>query len=726
MSTRIVRAVRLAACGAALGLAAPAFGAPIPRPARFTSDDVTVYASVDSIRVLEGNEGQRAAVFTVRLSAPAGVGPRFLSYSTHGVTAEAGSDFEMTTGTLSLNSTDLAYSIAVNVFGDSIVEGNERFELRLSDPSPGIGLAQPVGLGVIVNDERPRFRRTLAGLTPYYIGNLPPAFGYADDDLLPDLPLNRNVGAGNFAHHSGMAAAMIWGNHHGTAWCDYDRDGRSDLVITPYAEGDPASKLQLLRNLGGGAFEDVAPALGMDVVGRAETPVWGDFDGDGWPDLFVPFYSDLPPWQSFLWRNNQDGTFTEISAQAGVDMRDIPPAFRPEGADAVDWNGDGSLDLYCAQRLFLNDGYGRFTDVRAQTGLPAYFDEGSKFVDVDNDGDFDLFLRTWSGPLLFRNDKEQYVDVGAEAGIPFRPLYWGDSWADVDNDGDLDLMLMHPVSAELYLNQGDGTFVSDSSFLALDLVSSLSAWADVDLDGDLDAAIGASVREMLINRTEELPGAREATLRVWVLDADGRKSCPGAIVRLHEIGGGPGTIQTRVVDGGSGYLTQGEYPVHFGGLGIGRYWLEVRYPGSVHTATIVDGRNHPVLEDFNPAEEGMGTLFVYRNGRIEWQAGSPGSKPAFPMPNRAPAALGPAWPQPARDRLAVTARLEGVRADLHVHDVTGRRIRTLARDLEATGTRRIEWDLLDEAGGAVPSGIYFLRLAVGGRFEGERRVVVLR
>src|SRR5207249_4275306 len=131
----------------------------------------------------------------------------------------------------------------------------------------------------------------------------------------------------------------------------------------------------------------------------------------------------------------------------GVALRGLPSELRPEGADAVDWNGDGSLDLYCASHLFLNDGTGHFTDVRAQVGLPVVFDEGAKFVDIDNDGDLDLYLRAETGPRLYRNDGGKYTDITTAAGLPKRPFFWGDSWADVDNDGDVDLLLVNTSGA---------------------------------------------------------------------------------------------------------------------------------------------------------------------------------------------------------------------------------------------------------------------------------------
>jgi hypothetical protein len=690
-------------------------------------DNDPVSISIDTIRVVEGHAGTAAAALTVRLSAPLDSSGT-LDYATEDRTAQADSDYIPVNGTLTLNTTDLSYTIVVSAVGDSTVEGNERFAVRLSNPPPGTVLTDSIGICTIVNDERPLFIQRQAGLRSF-LGALAPAFGDANGDGHPDLPLDINQGDGEFATSAGLSGLVIPGFHHGSAWCDYDRDGRLDLVVLPYNEAPSDSMpLQLLHNLGNDAWEDVAPSLGMAVIGHGETAVWGDFDGDGWPDLFAPFYPYVPPYRSFLWRNNHDGTFTEMAEAAGVALANVTAALKPEGADAADWNGDGTLDLYCASHLFLNDGTGHFTDVRAQVGLPAVFDEGAKFVDMDSDGDLDLYLRTASGPRLFRNDSGTFTEATVAAGLPGRPFFWGDSWADVDNDGDLDLLLVNtgPYRMELYLNQGNGTFVSDSAFASAGYDNFLSAWADVDGDGDLDAAVGATDRQLLVNQLDHMPQDPHGWLRVWVMDADNQPNCFGTIARLSEVGGGPGTIQTRVVDGGSGYLTQGEYPVHFAGLGNAHYSLEVRYPGPTGGETVVNGTVNPILADLVPDQLLYRDLFVYRDGRA--LLGPIGMKSRLVRPDRLPSAvLSAPSPVPARGPVTVPLRLSGLqRAALTVHDLTGRRVRTLARELTGEGSHALAWDLRDDQGLRCPSGVYFVRLAVNGRTAAQRPIVVLR
>jgi hypothetical protein len=716
---------RATACAGTAGPLAVATASPrwpVDPPAREVS------ISIDSVRVLEGDTGTTQATFTVRLSAPFDPGGT-LAFATEDRTAQAFSDYLPTSGTLALDGGHLSYSIVVPVIGDTIVEGNERFAVRLSHPPPGTVLADSLGVCTMVNDERARFLLSRAGLRNF-LGALAPAFGDPNGDSYPDLPLETNNGDGTFTPSPGRTSLVHVGFHHGSAWCDYDRDGRPDLLVLPYNEAPYDSMpLELLHNLGDDTFEDVAPRLGMAVIGHGETPVWGDFDGDGWPDLFTPFYAHLPPDRSFLWRNNQDGTFTDIAGAAGVALADVPATLKPEGADAADWNGDGTLDLYCASHLFLNDGLGHFTDVRAQVGLPIVLDEGARFADIDSDADLDLYLRTASGPRLFRNEAGKFTEVTQAAGLPPRPFFWGDSWADADNDGDLDLLLVNvsPYSMELYLNQGDGRFVSDSTFAAAGYDNFLSAWADVDQDGDLDAAIGATDRRMLMNQVDRQPAQPHGWLQVWVLDNDGLPDCFGATARLSEIDGGPGTTQTRVVDGGSGYLTQGGYALHFAGLGQAHYSLEVRYPGLPGAETVVDGKMNPILADLVPDQLGFPYLFVYRDGRVLTSpmtgAKHPPVRPGRPAPEKL---LAPG-PVPARGMVMVPLRLERRdHAELSVHDLTGRRVRMLAQDLTGEGSHQLAWDLRDEHGLRCPGGVYFVRLAVNGHLAAMRPIVVLR
>ena len=695
--------------------------------------------SISDARIKEGDAGRRDLWFVVRLSAPV---PDWVSVKVttfDGTATVADSDYVPLNLLLKFPPTTTAESLAVSVIGDSKLETNEWFRVRLSSPSHAV-LADSEAIGTIVNDEKATFSaRWLAG-TDYQVGTLPSAWGDMNGDGYPDLPLFTGGPGKTFNEIPGFRKLLANGNYHGAAWCDYNRDGNLDLVVLGYDEtifdglvtevgtpGLPTPNL-LLQNRGDGTFANVASALGMDIAGNAETAVWGDFDGDGWPDLFMPYYSFKYPFQSMFFHNNGDGTFTEQAASRGLSLPNLPWELRPEGAMAADWNNDGHLDLYCASHLFINDGNGNFTDVREAVGLPVQFDEGAAFVDYDNDGDLDLYLRGDTGPRLFRNDNGHFTEVTDAAGIYEPTLFWGDTWVDVDNDGDLDLVQHRAGPPRLMLNQGDGTFERDPAFEAAGaLGQELSAWADVDGDGDLDAVVGAMGKQLLINHLDTTAHFFGGHLRVRVLDAEGHETAHGATVRLREMGGPRGTTQTRVVDGGSGYLGQNEYTVQFGVSSTARYALEVVYPSPAGSRVVVDSLVNSLLGPITVGKDPNLTFTVYRDGRvrrslpplagieqIESRAGTHG-------------VLGPPSPMPARSRVSLPVQMaRSGRVALAIHDLSGRLIRQLEPGDLSAGSHNAVWNLTDERGAAAPTGVYFCRLLVDGAPSGVRRVLVVR
>jgi len=728
--------------GAALVLIATlfpaAFAAADPAPAMDVDAPPTL--SISAAHVLEGDSGLSHLLFHVHLSGP----PNRLAtvhYATEDGTATvADNDYKAVSGTLMFAATDTMLTIDVPVIGDVRLEGNEWLAMRLSDPV-GFTFDDSMAFGVIINDERATFQYKWVGYSDYLDGSLPTAWGDFNHDGYLDIPLFFGGSNTQFSEIPGFRTLLASGNYHGVSTCDYDRDGDVDMVALGYCttcfdgEGEgpprPPTPNLLLQNQGDGTFVDVAPQLGMDIAGNAETAVWGDFDGDGWPDLFAPYYSFLYPFHCFLWHNNGDGTFTDISAEAGVDMANVPGTLRPEGACAADFNDDGYLDIYCASHLFLNDGTGHFTDVREAVGLPEIFDEGAMFVDYDNDGDLDLYVRGGyypnNHPFLFRNVAGHFfTDVSAEAGIADIPLFWGDTWADVDDDGDLDLLQVGGYSTtRLMLNQGDGTFVANPDFSSQVTGRELTSWGDADGDGDLDMVVGPSGKRILINQLNTMPGYATSHLRVEVLDEDGYQTCHGATVRLTRLGGGPIDIQTRVVDGGSGYLTQGEYTVNFGGLSSGTFALEVVYPSRKGTRVVIDSLADRRLGTITGSQVVNGPIRIFRDGRAEFPSPPVAGVPVAPAPIHD--RLGAPTPAPARSGVSIpVTTAQSARVELDLHDVRGRRIQTIDLGVIGPGRRDVAWNLRDDRGASVPSGIYFCRLRVNQEPVDSRRVLVMR
>ncbi len=693
--------------------------------ATLRSADARPVIAVGDTAMAEGDTGLSPMAFRVRLRPPAATPVSFHYETLDGTATVADGDYIPIAGDTTFAPGQDQVVLVVPIRGDSLLEANERFTLHVFAVT-GADPAERYAVGTILNDEHTRFARFTTGVPDFGPGTLPPDWGDADGDGRPDLPLYQNLG-GVFDEMPGWRALLGDGNYHGGAWCDYDRDGRMDYVLMPYGDDESSYNFtRLLHNTPLG-FLDVGSAVGVDVTGHGETPVWADFDGDGWPDLFLPFYSHVFPYRSFFYRNLHDGSFKECADSAGVSLPGLPIELRPEGAAAADWNGDGAIDLYCASHLFLNDGTAHFTDIREQVGLPIVFDEGAQFLDYDDDGDLDLYMRTATGPTLFRNENGTFTDVSATLGIGFVDWLWGDRWFDADLDGDLDLLFFDPVlGARLLINNGDGTFTEDLAFRTLGLQGSLSAFADMDGDGDLDMVVGEYSKQFARNLLEEIPRAHTPYLKVRLEDAEGRLVEQGATVRLRSLDDPKHPVQTRIVDGGSGYLGQDEYTLTFGGVGSGSFDLEVSFPAAPGTSGIVGPAQNPLLGGLRPGLNGPQLVVVRRNGMVFLQNIPAPVAAVVPGPSYVGLLSAPS-PNPVRTATRMRFSLPApARVTLTVHDLSGRRIRTLSDGPRAAGPGDVTWDLRDDAGRPVPTGLYFARLVRDGRPAGAQRVVVVR
>ncbi len=301
----------------------------------------------------------------------------------------------------------------------------------------------------------------------------------------------------------------------GTAVFDYNNDGLLDIVVTAAHAG-----CSLYRNNGDGSFTDVTVKSGLDKCINGFAIIAGDYDNDGFQDLFVTrqgfYYGDCG-----LYHNNGDGTFTNVTEKAGV--QSWGPAYT---ASWVDYDCDGHLDLFIAynlggmfdrsmqNRLLHNNGDGTFTDVTEKAGLQSVFTTiGSCWGDYNNDGYPDLFLSSGLGrPQLFRNNGDgTFTDVSLEAGITDPVVGTTCFFADYNNDGWLDIVQFSWSDHEdaiytmktghgpddgsplvVYLNNGDGTFTAKTREVGLDgCWGTMSGnFGDVNNDGYIDLLLG--------------------------------------------------------------------------------------------------------------------------------------------------------------------------------------------------------------------------------------------
>ncbi|MEM6795452.1 MAG: CRTAC1 family protein [Acidobacteriota bacterium] len=339
-----------------------------------------------------------------------------------------------------------------------------------------------------------------------------------DSDGCPDLIVTSGTGGnslwrgrcdGTFEQVLDPAVAQPQGESAGVSFADYDNDGDTDVYLLQRGQN------RLLRNRGDGRFDDVTALAGVGDPGQGQSAAWGDFDFDGDLDLYVVnwfyYYEITPLDRDGFYRNNGDGTFTDVSS-----WFDRPTLERPGfAASFVDYDNDGDLDLYVVNDktqgnpLWRNDGAGCagwcFTEVSVATGAarPAW-GMGLAIGDYDHDGDLDFYYSSISEAVLLQNQISQgsdsFIERSIEAGVsPDLTTSWGTFFFDYDNDGWLDLYLATINSGEfggqtdrLYSNSRDGTFadVSEVSGCSDTSFTVGAAMADYNLDGWVDMVVG--------------------------------------------------------------------------------------------------------------------------------------------------------------------------------------------------------------------------------------------
>ena len=415
------------------------------------------------------------------------------------------------------------------------------------------------------------------------------AWGDFNNDGFIDLfvsPVSRpsllfsNNGNGTFTRVLTGSAATDTGQTFGACWGDYDNDGSLDLFVGVNNQGAD----WLYHNNGNGSFTKISSGAIVSSGANANNCAWGDYDNDGFIDLFVA-NSDQ---NDFLYHNNGDGTFLRVMTNA-IALK----TGNSQGGSWGDYDNDGLLDLFVSRvnehnLLYHNQGGGLFVAVTngAIVG-DVSAGQGTSWGDYNNDGYLDMFV---ANPLagaknfLYRNNGDgTFTKITSGAIANDSSNSSSGAWGDYDNDGFLDLFVANRSGFDfLYHNNGDGTFTRvTNSFLARDPAGSFSAaWADYDNNGFLDLFVTRF--QTYNNALYHNGGNTNAWLAVQCEGRISNRAAIGAKVRVKAIIAGREVWQLREISGGGGLGAQPDLRPHFGlGDATNAELVRVEWPSGI-------------------------------------------------------------------------------------------------------------------------------------------------
>jgi hypothetical protein len=422
------------------------------------------------------------------------------------------------------------------------------------------------------------------------------------------LRLYHNNGNGTFTDVTSRAGLDVEMYGMGVAVGDYNNDGFPDILITCVGQN------RLFRNTGKGTFVDVTATSGLGKrEGFSTSALWFDYDRDGLLDLFVCNYVKWSPEHDvfcsldgkhksyctpeayrgatcWLFHNRGDGTFEDVTAASGM----FDSSSKSLGVSLFDDKYDGWPDLLVANdtqpnKLYRNQHNGTFKDAAVEAGL-AFSSEGKAragmgvdVADFDNSGTVGAVITNFDNEMigLYRASGKGFEDIAPQSGVGIasrNSLGFGCAFLDANLDGWLDFAVAnghidetvrnirgnvgYAQPPQLFLNSGKGNFRDVATEIGGDFdqpkVGRGLAYGDFDRDGDLDLLITTNNGPAYLYRNDQFSGNR--SIRFRLVGTKSNRDGIGALVRVFA----GGVTQSRLVKGGSSYLSQSELPVTFG------------------------------------------------------------------------------------------------------------------------------------------------------------------